>query len=149
MRVACLPAQGGCGHIRVVLITSGGSGIGLETAVAFAKAGYAVYASMRDPRRSARLDEAAAAAGVHVSVIALGVTEPASVEAATGGLLEREGWLDVPVNNAGIGELGAVETLPPAQVLAIFETNVFGAPHVLRAVPPTMRCLVLQRRLLP
>jgi NAD(P)-dependent dehydrogenase (short-subunit alcohol dehydrogenase family) len=70
---------------------------------------------------------------------ALDVTQPAMVERCVAQALERAGRIDVLVNNAGYGVVGAVEEVSDAEARQIFETNVMGLLHVTRAVLPHMR----------
>ena len=112
-----------------VLITGSSSGYGLETARRFHSEGWNVVATMRTPRddvlpRSDRL-----------RVLALDVTEPESIAAA----VEASGPIDVLVNNAGIGALGAFEATPMAVAREILETNTFGVMAMTQAVLPQFR----------
>jgi NAD(P)-dependent dehydrogenase (short-subunit alcohol dehydrogenase family) len=115
--------------MKTVLITGCSSGYGLETARHFHAQGWNVIASMRTPRedvlpRSDRLH-----------VIALDVTKPESIAAA----LEASGPIDVLVNNAGVGLLGAFEATPMTTVREVFETNTFGMMAMTQAVLPQLR----------
>jgi NAD(P)-dependent dehydrogenase (short-subunit alcohol dehydrogenase family) len=67
------------------------------------------------------------------------VREPASIEAAVAFILQREGRLDVLVNNAGIALAGAVEETSIDEARGQFDTNFFGVHHVCRSVLPIMR----------
>jgi NAD(P)-dependent dehydrogenase (short-subunit alcohol dehydrogenase family) len=114
---------------KTVLITGCSSGYGLETARQFHAQGWNVVATMRTPRaellpRSDRMH-----------VIALDVTKPASIAAA----LEASGPIDVLVNNAGLGLLGAFEATPMSTIREVFETNTFGVMAVTQAVLPQLR----------
>ncbi len=116
------------GRMAVVLITGCSSGFGLAFAEAFARRGDTVVATMRTPRP---LDG--------MEVLPLDVTDSASIEGAVARVLEQHGHVDVLINNAGVGAVGALETLPDAVLRDVFETNVFGALAVTRAVLPHMR----------
>jgi len=112
-----------------VLITGASSGYGLETARYFHEQGWDVIATMRTPRpdvlpRSKRM-----------RVLALDVTRPESIDAA----LQAAGPIDVLVNNAGIGALGAFEATPMATARELFETNTFGVMAMTQAVLPQFR----------
>ncbi len=119
----------------IVLVTGGSSGFGLLIAKRFAAAGDTVVATMRNPARadSALTDIAGC------EVIALDVTDQASVDAAVSHTLAAHGRIDVLVNNAGIGLRGAIETVTDAAAKDLFETNFFGALRMIRAVLPGMR----------
>ena len=125
--------------MSVVLITGCSSGIGLHTAMSFAKQGDTVIASMRNPAKATALKVAAAAAGVDVEVIALDVTDDASASAAVNDVLARHGHIDVLVNNAGVGLSGAVEDFPMEKARVAIETNFWGPVRMSRLVLPSMR----------
>lgn len=115
--------------MKTVLITGCSSGYGLEIARHFLTQGWKVIATMRTPRedvlpRSERL-----------RILALDVTKPESIEAA----LEACGPLDVLINNAGIGVVGAFEATPMSRVREVFETNTFGVMAMTQAVLPQLR----------
>jgi len=125
--------------MAVVLITGCSSGFGLATSLAFARRGDKVYATMRDLGKSAALDGSMAAERLSVEKLRLDVTDDESATAATVAVVAAEGRIDVLVNNAGVEHWGAVECLPDDLARVIFETNVFGAVRMIRAVLPTMR----------
>jgi NAD(P)-dependent dehydrogenase (short-subunit alcohol dehydrogenase family) len=125
--------------MSVVLITGCNSGFGLETALAFARRGDVTFASMRDPRRATALRQRAEAEGLDFEVLALDVTNDASVAAAIRQVENRHGAIDVLVNNAGIDHAGPVETIPIERARAMFETNLWGPVRTSRAVLPAMR----------
>ena len=139
-----LEAQGafqgeGIQDMSVILITGCSSGIGLHTALAFAKNGDTVVASMRNPTKSATLKDAASAADVEVEVIALDVTDDSSASAAVEDVLARHGNIDVLVNNAGVGLSGPVEDFPMDLARTAIETNFWGPVRMSRLVLPSMR----------
>jgi NAD(P)-dependent dehydrogenase (short-subunit alcohol dehydrogenase family) len=125
--------------VAVVVITGSSSGFGLATSLAFARRGDRVYATMRNLARAGELRAAATSEGLEVEVLALDVTRDESVREAVEQALGAEGRIDVLVNNAGVGNGGAVETLPNERMRAVFETNLFGAVRMIRAVLPGMR----------
>ena len=125
--------------MAVVVITGCSSGIGLATAVAFARDGDDVYATMRDIAKASDLEAAAAKDGVSLTVSELDVTTDLSVERAIAAVLEEERRIDVLVNNAGVARTGPVELLPDELVRETFETNLYGPLRTIRAVLPTMR----------
>jgi NAD(P)-dependent dehydrogenase (short-subunit alcohol dehydrogenase family) len=115
--------------MNTVLITGTSSGYGLETARHFHAQGWNVIATMRTPRedllpRSERM-----------RVLGLDVTDPESIAAA----VAAAGPIDVLVNNAGIGALGAFEATPIATARELFETNTFGVMAMTQAVLPQFR----------
>ena len=84
---------------------------------------------MRTPR------EGVLPASDRIRLVALDVTRPESIAAA----LDAAGPLDVLVNNAGIGLVGAFEAMPMATIREVFETNTFGTIAMTQAVVPTFR----------
>ncbi len=123
----------------VALITGASSGFGLLSAVELARRGFRVFASMRDPGKRTRLDDAAAAAKVTVEIVHLDVTDDVSVKAAVREVEAKAGRIDVLVNNAGFGLGGFFEDLEIAELREQFETNFFGVARVTQAVLPAMR----------
>jgi NAD(P)-dependent dehydrogenase (short-subunit alcohol dehydrogenase family) len=115
--------------MKTVLITGCSSGFGLDIARHFLEQGWNVVATMRTPRpdllpRSERL-----------RVLALDVTDAGSIARA----VDAAGRVDVLVNNAGIGLMGVVEGTSMETVREIFETNIFGAMALTRALLPQFR----------
>jgi len=130
--------------MTTVLITGASTGFGRHAAEAFARRGYRVFATMRDPRGrndEARraLEQLVEAEHLPLEVLALDVTDGASVDDAVEHAITRAGQLDVVINNAGIAALGVTEAFTPEQFEAIFDVNVYGVVRVNRAVLPHMR----------
>jgi len=115
--------------MKTVLITGCSSGYGLQTARHFLAQGWKVIATMRTPR------EGLFPASGNLCVLALDVTQPDSIAQA----LDAAGPIDVLVNNAGIGLLGAFEATPMSTVRDVFETNTFGVMAMCQAVIPQFR----------
>ncbi|MEU3653601.1 SDR family oxidoreductase [Streptomyces sp. NPDC032161] len=122
-----------------VLITGCSSGIGLETALAFARRGDRVHACVRDPATADELFRRARAEDLVLDVPRLDVTDDASVIAAVTAVQERHGPVDVLVNNAGVDRTGPVETMPLDEARTLMETNLWGPLRTVRAVLPAMR----------
>lgn len=118
---------------RAVLVTGCSSGIGRETAKLFARQGWTVYATAR------RLDALADLEVEGCRTLALDVTDEASSAAVVETIVAEQGAVGVLVNNAGINDLGAMETLSLDRVRAMFETNLFGAIRLTQLVLPGMR----------
>lgn len=121
-----------------VLITGTSKGIGLETALTFGRAGYKVYATMRNPSQSPELADRAAREKLPIQIAAMDVDSDDSVSAGIAAIL-KDGPIDVLVNNAGIERAGSVEELLIAEVRAVMETNYFGVLRCVQAVVPSMR----------
>jgi NAD(P)-dependent dehydrogenase (short-subunit alcohol dehydrogenase family) len=125
--------------MSVVLITGCSSGLGHASALAFARAGDRVYASMRDPTRGIELQKIAQIEGLDLRVVPLDVTRPATFPDVIDDIVADGGRLDVLVNNAGVLRAGAFEDLDERAVREVMETNFFGAFLLTRAVLPQMR----------
>ncbi|KRE21514.1 SDR family NAD(P)-dependent oxidoreductase [Agromyces sp. Soil535] len=120
--------------MTITLITGGNKGLGFETARALLGAGHTVYLGARDPGRGE-----AAAAALGARHLTLDVTDDTSVAAAAALIEEREGVLDVLVNNAGIaGSLSPPRDTRADDVLRVYETNVFGIVRMMHAFIPLL-----------
>lgn len=115
--------------MKTVLITGCSSGFGHETARYFLERDWKVIATMRTPR------EDVLPLSAHLRVLALDVTNPDSIRHA----VEAAGPIDVLVNNAGIGALGALEGIAMKTARDIFETNTLGTIAMTQAVLPQFR----------
>jgi NAD(P)-dependent dehydrogenase (short-subunit alcohol dehydrogenase family) len=113
---------------RVWLITGCSAGFGKELATAALAAGDRVMATAREPEA---LD--------FPDTTALDVTDPKSIAAAVKATVDRFGRVDVLVNNAGYGSVGAVEEIDLADLRALMEVMFFGAVELTQAVLPLMR----------
>jgi len=112
-----------------ILITGTSSGYGRETARHFLDKGWTVVATMRSP------DPTCLPASSTLHILPLDVTSEESIAAA----VAAAGPIDVLVNNAGIGVVGAFEATPMAHIRKVFDTNTFGVMSMCRAVIPQMR----------
>lgn len=131
-----MPVNGTDEGPRVWFITGTSSGFGRAIAEAVLMRGERVVATARDLR--AVKDLADRAPGC-VRAYVLDVTDPATVTAAVAGAIEEFGRIDVLVNNAGRGLVGALEELSEEEIHAVLGTNVLGVAAVTRAVLPHMR----------
>jgi NAD(P)-dependent dehydrogenase (short-subunit alcohol dehydrogenase family) len=118
------------------LITGCSTGFGRALAQALLARGEEVVATARDRATLADLDPAGSG---RVLALDLDVTKPESIERARAAALDWRGGIDVLVNNAGYGLIGAAEEISDEQALASFETNVFGVHRMVRAFLPSMR----------
>ncbi len=123
----------------VLLITGTSSGIGAATAVAAARAGHSVIATMRDLAKRASLENAAREAGVEFDLQQLDVTDPASIEDCFSRIGSEYGRLDAVVNNAGAGHVGTIEEEGLEDVRDVMEVNFYGVVAVSRAALPLLR----------
>ena len=117
-------------------ITGASSGFGMAFARYALDRGYNVVATARSVRK---LDALAAQAPDRILVHKLDVTVPGDAEQAVTAAVRRFGRIDVVINNAGYGIIGAVEETPDAEFRAQMETNFFGALAVIRAALPQLR----------
>ncbi len=121
-----------------ILITGTSKGIGFEAALAFARAGHQVFATMRNPAQSPTLAEAAAREKLPILISRMDVDSDASVQDAIAAIL-KNGPIDVLVNNAGVEAVGSVEELPLSTFRSVMETNYFGVIRCVQALAPSMR----------
>lgn len=121
--------------MRTWLITGASRGFGALVAEKALQAGDAVIATARKP------EDVEARLGAHANllVVRLDVTREADAHQAVAHGIKRFGRIDVLVNNAGYGVLGAVEETSADETERLFATNVFGVLNVIRAVLPHMR----------
>ncbi|MGA7909833.1 MAG: SDR family oxidoreductase [Candidatus Sulfotelmatobacter sp.] len=126
---------------KIALITGASSGFGLLTSIELAKAGFHVVATMREPGRRQRLDQAAtdAETASHIDVRRLDVTQFETIPAFIDALVHDYGHLDVLVNNAGFAVAGFAEDIQLDELRYQFETNFFGAVAMTKAALPVMR----------
>ena len=115
---------------KVVLITGASSGIGKSIATFLSKKGYKVYGTSRKPKNTENFS---------FELIALDVLKVDTINVAIDFIIKKEGRLDVLVNNAGMGITGPIEDTPTDEMRAVFNTNLFGAIDVMKAVLPQMR----------
>ncbi len=120
---------------KVWFITGASRGFGLLTAKKALERGDFVVATARDPHT------VVAALGAHANLLAVRLDVKLEAQAITAArqAVARFGRIDVLVNNAGYGLLGAVEEANGEEIRALYETNVFGLLNVTRAVLPVMR----------
>jgi NAD(P)-dependent dehydrogenase (short-subunit alcohol dehydrogenase family) len=121
---------------RIWLVTGASSGFGQAFVDEILARGDVAVGTFRKPEQVAAFNERAGDGGLGMLV---DVTDQAQVAAGVEAALARFGRIDVLVNNAGYGFLGAVEEASEAELRAVLETNFFGALAVTRAVLPAMR----------
>ena len=125
--------------MAVTLITGTSSGIGLATAVHFAREGHEVWAGVRNPTGATELREAIERDRLAIRVLTLDVDDAASVQRGVAEVQATSGRIDVLVNNAGIGGGGPIEDVPVDWAQGLFQTNYFGVVRMVQAVLPGMR----------
>jgi NAD(P)-dependent dehydrogenase (short-subunit alcohol dehydrogenase family) len=117
---------------QVVLVTGCSTGIGRAFVRELKARGHRPFATARRPESLAELEREG------IEALPLDVTDPASIQRAVAGVLQRAGRVDVLVNNAGVNLFGPVAELTIDEVRAVFETNVLGLVAVTQAVFPHM-----------
>lgn len=118
---------------KVALVTGASSGIGESATEELMKAGYVVHAVARRVERMTGLADKGA------QVLAMDVTDDASMVAGVAKVIAEHGRIDVLVNNAGYGSYGAVEDVDIDEARRQFEVNVFGLARLSQLVLPHMR----------
>ncbi|MFY7707118.1 MAG: SDR family oxidoreductase [Flavobacteriales bacterium] len=116
---------------KVVLVTGASSGIGKAISITLSQGGYKVFGASRSVETGTLVDG--------VTQLQLDVTNELSITKALSYIKEKEGSIDVLVNNAGLGMIGALESTSARQVEEVFQTNVYGVLNMCRAVIPFMR----------
>ncbi|HSI68892.1 MAG TPA: SDR family oxidoreductase [Gillisia sp.] len=115
---------------KVVLITGGSSGIGKSIGEYLSTRNFKVYGTSRNPKSSQEFP---------FSLVALDVTKTETIAHAVSQVIEKEGRIDILINNAGIGITGPIEETPDEEIKKAFDTNYFGPINVIKAVLPHMR----------
>ncbi len=118
---------------KIALVTGASSGIGKATAELLAANGYYVFAIAR---RMERLEQMRSG---QIEPIRLDVTDAEGIRAAVDHVIATKGRIDVLVNNAAFGQLGAIECVSMEAAHQQFEVNVFGYARFMQAVLPHMR----------
>ncbi|HET7361413.1 MAG TPA: SDR family oxidoreductase [Salinimicrobium sp.] len=116
---------------KVVLVTGASSGIGKAIAEFLSRKNFRVFGTSRNPQKFKD--------STVFPLIALDVTKPETIASAISEVLEKEGKIDVLVNNAGIGITGPIEETPDEEIKKAFDTNYFGPLNVIKEVLPGMR----------
>lgn len=119
---------------KTVLITGASSGIGKSIAFHFQQKGWNVAATMRKPNKEKDLVDLP-----NVKCLYLDVNNEQSIDESIATALDVFGTIDVVVNNAGYGAVGAFEAASKEQIQKQFDTNLFGLMNVIRAILPYLR----------
>ena len=115
---------------KVVLITGGSSGIGKTVGMYLMEKGFIVYGSSRKPENIVSSP---------FPLVAIDVRVTQTIVNAVHEICEKEGRIDVLINNAGVGITGPIEEIPLEEIQNNFHTNVFGPIETMKAVLPQMR----------
>src|SRR5690554_607121 len=125
--------------MKTVLITGTSKGIGLETALAFGRAGYKVFATMRNPDKADDLKKIIKKESLDVRIIKMDVDSDQSVQQCMNRLLYECKHIDVLVNNAGIERHGSIEEMSMDDFQSVMNTNYLGVLRCTKALLPQMR----------
>ena len=118
---------------RVAIVTGASSGIGAATSRRLQALGYTVYAAARRVELMAPLGE------IGVRPVRVDITDEVSLTELVAQIIAETGRVDVLVNNAGYGALGALEDIPMAEARRQFDVNLFGLARLTQLVLPHMR----------
>ncbi len=118
---------------KVILITGASSGIGYDAALMLAEQGHKVYGAARRGELLEQLRERG------VTPIRMDLTDEASMVDGVNSIIDVEGRIDVLINNAGYGYMGAIENVTIAEAKRQLEVNVFGLARLTQLVLPYMR----------
>jgi NAD(P)-dependent dehydrogenase (short-subunit alcohol dehydrogenase family) len=127
------------GNQKVSVVTGSSSGIGYETALILARNGFKTYATMRNTEKGVSLNSIAEKENLFIKIVQLDVTDQSSVKNAVETIHDESGKIDVLINNAGYGLVGALEDVSMEEIKSQFETNFYGLIRVTQAVLPIMR----------
>ncbi|WP_373495476.1 SDR family oxidoreductase [Aquiflexum sp.] len=125
--------------MKTILITGTNRGIGMETALAFGRAGHKVFAAMRNLEKASDLKQLIKHESLAITMYQMDVDSDESVAQCIDAIMNEHGHIDVLVNNAGIERHGSIEEMPMADIKAVMETNYFGAVRCIKAVLTKMR----------
>jgi short-subunit dehydrogenase len=114
---------------KVIFITGISSGFGNQTAMLMAEKGHIVYGTVRKEPEDYQ----------NIHVLKMDLTDPGSIKLAVNTILQKEGRIDILINNAGMHTGGPIETSPFENIRLQIETNFLGMVHVIREVLPAMR----------
>ena len=125
--------------MKSVIISGTSRGIGFETALAFGRAGYKVFATMRNPESATAFKQKIKEESLTIAISEMDVDSDESVKRGIDAILQENGPIDVLVNNAGIERHGSIEELDLSEFKSIMETNYFGVLRCIKGVLPQMR----------
>jgi short-subunit dehydrogenase len=126
-------------NAKVAVVTGTSSGIGREISLTLARNGFLTYATMRNLNKKENIKSVAEKENLPLKIVMLDVTDDTSVKDAVKSITAEANRIDVLVNNAGYGLVGAFEDLAMEEIKSQYETNLFGVIRVTQAVLPIMR----------
>lgn len=114
---------------KVVFITGISSGFGKKTAELLAAKGHIVYGTVRRETETMQ----------NINILKMDLTDHLSIKLAVTSVLQKEGRIDILINNAGMHTGGAIETTSIENIKLQLDTNVMGMVYLLREALPAMR----------
>ena len=126
------------GRLKIGLITGASSGIGKATALYLAGKEYSVIGTSRSMARLADLQTEASKGNLPITPVELDINSDDRVDQVVSRLIDENGTIDVLVNNAGYGLWGPIERVSMSEIKDQFETNLFAAVRLIKAVLPGM-----------
>jgi short-subunit dehydrogenase len=124
---------------KVAIVTGSSTGIGYATSLLLARNRFHTYATMRNIEKSGDIQQIANKERLPLQVIQLDVNDIASIRNSIEKVESENERIDVLVNNAGYGLIGALEDLSSEEIKSQFETNFFGVIRLTQQVLPFMR----------
>lgn len=126
---------------KVVLVTGASKpkGIGLAIAVNLCEQGHKVYATYRRPAIGPKLKEWAEKHHFPIEFIYLDLSDEDSIQEAVHQITKKEGRIDILINNAAYGVIGAIEAQTQKQMMEQMQVNFFGPMLLCQEVLPSMR----------
>jgi len=122
-----------------VLITGTSSGVGFESAILFAKNNYKVYATMRNLSKADKLKKKIEESQLNIELLPLDVTKIDTIKTAVNTIIEKDGKIDILINNAGAGFAKATEQSSEEEIRWVTEVNYHGVVFCTQTVLPFMR----------
>lgn len=122
-----------------VLITGTSTGVGFESSLLFAKSGYKVYASMRNLKKAEALQKRIMEEKLDIEIVQLDVVNSKSIETAVKTIVEKDGKIDILINNAGAGMAKPCEQASAEEIKWITDVNYHGVVFCTKTVLPFMR----------
>ena len=120
---------------KIICITGASTGIGLATALTFAKNDWIVYAGTRNVER----DQTLYADQSNLNFVEMDVTQPDTLQRVIDTIENEHGRLDVLFCNAGFGYLRSLAQAPMEDIHKVFDTNVYGVMQTIKTALPLMR----------
>ncbi len=118
---------------KVVLITGASSGMGKSAGNILHEQGYTVYGAARRTEKMKDLKDKG------MNTVSLDLTKDKSIVQTVNTILEKEGRIDILINNAGYGSYGSVEEVSMEEARRQFEVNIFGLARITQLIIPVMR----------